>query len=350
MLAGLLAAPLVFLTLAAETTKGGEAHSISVVAAAGPDDGCPSPRQVSDSLAARLPGMVLPAGQAPRPGTLRLAVIPEASGAIRVDLNDQAGASLLHRVLPPARGTAADCAALADTTALIVERYWREVGYDAPPLVTVTPPPAPPAPPPVVEESPPPPPPAAPRVYVPMRWSLAAAAAGQLGDTGTLGATALLALTFERPVATRRVGFRLSAGVGNRTTAITESGEARFRRLPVRAGAYLPIRLPLGQLEPGLGVGIDVITFGVTDNASPATQISAPGLCSGGLCASPGADVAVGWALTSARHLYVRFLTRAGVTVPYDFVNNGVNTVGEPVWSTPRTYLEAALECGLWFP
>ena len=39
---------------------------------------------------------------------------------------------MLHRALP-ARGPG-ECAALADTIALIIERYWREVGYDAPPL------------------------------------------------------------------------------------------------------------------------------------------------------------------------------------------------------------------------
>ena len=176
---------------------------------------------------------------------------------------------------------------------------------------------------------------------------MAAAIAGQMGDSGTLAAAALLALTFERPIIGHRIGFRISAGVGNSTTIVTQWGEASFRTLPARVGAYLPVPLPLGQLEPGIGVGVNVISVGVTDNAAtPTTSLRAPGLCSGRLCASPGADVAVGWALTSPRHMYVRLLTRAGVTVPYGFVNAD----GDPVWSTARTYLDVGLESGLWFP
>jgi hypothetical protein len=336
--------------LAAEPGKGGESYVIAVVAPAGPDDGCPSPKQVSVALTARLPGTVLPLGQPPRPGALRLAVGADAAGTTRVDLADQGGGTLLRRVLPVASGAARDCAALAETVALIVERYWREVGYDAPPLPPVpspppTPAPSPPRPPPVVEDSPHPPP-APPRIYVPLGWSLAAAIAGQIGDSGTLAAAALVALTFERPIIGHRIGFRFSAGVGNSSTTATQWGEASFRTLPARVGAYVPIRLPLGQLEPGIGVGVNVISVGITDDAAPATSLRAPGLCSGRFCASPGADAALGWALTAARHIYVRLLTRAGVTVPYGFVNAD----GGRVWSTARTYLDVGLESGLWFP
>ena len=344
MLAGLLTVALTL--LAAETGKGAESHAIAVVAPAGPDDGCPSPKQVSEAVGARLPGMVQPLGQAPRPGGLRLAVSAEAGGTVRVDVTDQGGAALLRRVLPAVRGAGGDCAALAETVALIVERYWREVGYDAPPLAPAPPPPPPaPPPPPIVEERPPPPP-APPRVYVPIGWSLAAAVAGQMGDSGTLAAAALIALTFERPIASRRVGFRFSAGVGNSTVARTQWGEASFRTLPARAGAYLPIQLPLGQLEPGIGVGVNVISVGVTETTDPARHLRAPGLCSGRFCASPGGDVALGWALTSPHRIYVRLLTRAGVTVPFGFENDD----GAPVWSTPRTYLDVGVESGLWFP
>ena len=346
MLAGILT--IASTLLAAEPGKGGESHVIAVVVPAGPDDGCPSPKQVSVALAARLPATVSPLGQAPRPGAVRLTVGGDAGGATRLDLADQGGAVLLRRTLPVARGAAADCAALAETVALIVERYWREVGYDAPPLTTAVPPPPPPTPAPVlpiVEDSTPPPR-AAPRIYVPLGWSLAAAITGQLGDSGALAAAALIALTFEQPIIGHRLGFRFSAGVGNSTTTATPWGEASFRTLPARAGAYLPIPLPFGQLEPGIGVGVTVISVGVTDAAVPATSLRAPGLCSGRLCASPGADVAVGWAVTSPRHIYVRLLTRAGITVPYAFVSAD----GQPVWSTARTYLDVGLESGLWFP
>ncbi|HVZ71178.1 MAG TPA: hypothetical protein VHJ20_02285, partial [Polyangia bacterium] len=127
-----------------------------------PTDGsadCPSPRQVSDALARLAPGLVaqddaappLPvpdAGVAPPPTNLRLAVSGTPAGDVRIDLTDARGELVLRRLLKaPERAQLSDCTALAETTALIVERYLREVGYEAPPL----PPPAPiagPAPPP----------------------------------------------------------------------------------------------------------------------------------------------------------------------------------------------------------
>ena len=113
---------------------------------AGPDDGCPSPRQLADALSAHLPGMVLPLGHATGPTTLRLGVTTDAAGAMRLDLADPEGGPLLHRWLPATdRAHAGDCPALAETAALIVERYWHEVGYDVP-LETPKPPPKPPPP------------------------------------------------------------------------------------------------------------------------------------------------------------------------------------------------------------
>ena len=49
------------------------AYAIAILMTAGPDDGCPSPRQLADALSAHLPGMVLPLGHATGPTTLRLA-------------------------------------------------------------------------------------------------------------------------------------------------------------------------------------------------------------------------------------------------------------------------------------
>src|SRR5579871_5914539 len=108
---------------------------------AGPDDGCPSPRQIADALSAHLPGMVLPLGHATGPTTLRLTVATDAAGAMRLDLADPEGGPLLHRSLPaPEKRYAGDCPALAETAALIVDRYWHEVGYDVPAAEAPTPP------------------------------------------------------------------------------------------------------------------------------------------------------------------------------------------------------------------
>jgi len=105
--------PGLVLLLAGDQLRAPDSHVIAVSGAL--DQSCPAARQVTDALAARLPGFVLPNGQAARPGMLRLAVATDASG-IRIDLADPDGAPLLHRVLAVARGPA-ECAALADTIA-----------------------------------------------------------------------------------------------------------------------------------------------------------------------------------------------------------------------------------------
>ena len=61
--------------------------AIGVLAPAGPDDGCPSPRQVTEAVAAHLGGAVLPLGQTPGPTALAetaaLIVERRAVGAAR---------------------------------------------------------------------------------------------------------------------------------------------------------------------------------------------------------------------------------------------------------------------------
>ena len=112
------------------------ATAIAILLPAGADDGCPSPRQVSDAVSAHLPGVVLPLGRAPGPSALRLSVTTDGAGTLRVDLSDPQGGALLRRRVAPetaARTKAAECVALAETAALIVDRYWHEVGYEVPP-------------------------------------------------------------------------------------------------------------------------------------------------------------------------------------------------------------------------
>jgi hypothetical protein len=331
----------------ADQLRAPDSHIIAVSVV--PEQACPASRQVTEALSARLPGVVLPSGQAARPGMVRLVVTIDATG-VRIDLADPEGTPLLHRALP-ARGPA-ECAALADTIALIIERYWREVGYDAPPLQAPAPPP--PAPPPV------PPPPRAPEpavtpaatvekqarraerpptAAVPLALALAAGVAARTGDPGARDA-AMLSFTLEG-----RIGIRLSAGVSTGAGAPLEgTGQAAFRRFPLRLGAYWPVPLGVGQLEPGLGVDLDLISLSIPNDG---TQLRSPSSCSGGLCRSAGADLSLGWSIASTHHVYLRALARAGLSTAYDFVT-GMN--GDPVWRTPSTYLEVAVESGLRFP
>jgi hypothetical protein len=337
------------------------AYAIAILMPAGPDDGCPSPRQVDDALSAHLPGMVLALGRPTSPTTLHLAVTTDAAGAMRLDLTDPEGGPLLHRWLAAAERTrGGDCAALAETAALIVERYWHEVGYDvaieAPPPPPPSPtPPAPPekaAPRPIAQpvaqptealETPPPAArPSPPVPLPPSRWWMGAAGGGRLGDSSTRQWLASLAFTVERPIRERRIGLRLSGGIDPGVTyqwspSAGATDRVTLRQFPVRMGAYLAVPFGPGQLEPGIGVDLDVVSAAVTDVSGSRTRLSA----------GPGVDVALGWATLFRPDIYFRLLGLAGTEVPYRFVT-ALNQ--SPFWSTPRVYLDLGLELGLWFP
>jgi hypothetical protein len=365
------------------------AYAIAILMAAGPDDGCPSPRQLADALSAHLPGMVLPLGHATGPTTLRLGVATDAAGAMRLDLSDPEGGPLLHRWLPATdRAHAGDCPALAETAALIVERYWHEVGYDVPlgtpnptpkpppPKATAPPPPPPPpppkpAPPPAKAAAPPPPPapkPAAPppppakkpegrpeprtlepqppaAPLPPSGWWIGGAAVGLLTPSGERAGAVSLAIAHERPVFGRRLGFRLSAGVETELSIPVASGgcvsgnrcSAEVLQFPARIGAYLPISLGLGQLEPGIGGDLDVIAVTFAHGSTSETYLRFTG----------GIDAALGWALPLPHNIYIRTLAQAVIEAPFDVATISNHTA---IFTTPSFRLALGIELGLWFP
>jgi hypothetical protein len=356
------------------------AYAIAILMTAGPDDGCPSPHQLADALSAHLPGMVLPLGHATGPTTLRLGVATDAAGAMRLDLSDPEGGPLLHRWLPATdRAHAGDCPALAETAALIVERYWHEVGYDVP-LETPKPPPpkavAPPAPPPPPKPAPPPTPPPTPaplpppptvaektkpppepqtlerpppaEPLPPARWWIGGSAEGLLTTSGDRAAAAILAIAVERPVSRRRLGLRLSAGAeadlpisfstGTASTSSCSAGcNADLRRFPVRMGAYVPFSLGIGQLEPGIGVDLGVIAVTFRHGSTSETHLGA----------TPGVDAALGWALRLPHNIYIRALAEAVTEVPYHIVTASNDMA---IFTTPSFRLALGIELGVWFP
>jgi hypothetical protein len=374
------------------------AYAIAILMTAGPDDGCPSPHQLADALSAHLPGMVLPLGHATGPTTLRLGVATDAAGTMRLDLSDPEGGPLLHRWLPATdRAHAGDCPALAETAALIVERYWHEVGYDVPletpnaspkpppkatapppaPKMTPAPPPPPPPPPPKAappppkvalppRPAPPPPPPisvekanpppepraletqAAAEPLPPPRWWIGGSAQGLLTTSGDRAAAAILALAVERPVSRRRLGLRLSAGAettnvsvpfvtGSAVCSVADPCSADVRRFPVRMGVYLPISLGVGQLEPGIGVDLGVVAVTFRHGSTSDTHLGA----------TPGIDAALGWALQLPHDIYIRALAQAVTEVPYHIVTASNHTA---IFTAPSFHLALGIELGVWFP
>ena len=311
------------------------AYAIAILMAGGPDDGCPSPRQLADALSAHLPGMVLPLGHATGPTTLRLAVTTDAAGAMRLDLNDPEGGPLLHRWLPaseraqrrrlpgagrdgradrrsllargrlrrPDRGAAAPQTAAAEGDAAADRRPSRSRRrrrhhpsrrprrrprrQASPPArhrrTTAA---------------------AAPSRCRRPRWWIGAGAGGLLTATGERAGAASLAIAVERPVFRRRLGLRLSAGptATRRPTSAVDcaTGQRDHPAVPGAHGrATCPSRWASASSSPGSASIWTSISVAFTDGTDLRDAAAAP---------SPGADAALGWALPLPHDVYVRVL------------------------------------------
>jgi hypothetical protein len=332
------------------------ATAIAILMPAGPDDGCPSPRQVSEAVNAHLPSMVLPLGRPPGPGVLRLSVTADAAGTLRVDLSDPDGGPLLRRRVAPEigpRAKATDCAALAETAALIVDRYWHEVGYEVPPA----PPPAPPppkAPPPPRAAPPPAPEKAAPRSAVlpaprettpttpevhrepprPPAWWVAAGAAGEVADRGSDHWAGSLAMAVERPRFGQRLGLRFTVEALNPDTRPLGGGKAAMVQVPVAMDAYLAVPVGLGRLEPSIGGGLTVTVVAYPEGQSTKSRVIGP----------PAVNAGLAWAVPVARDFFFRLAASGVVASPYR-----IDADPQHIFDTPRFRAEFGLELGVWF-
>ncbi|HSZ82855.1 MAG TPA: hypothetical protein VLA14_11265 [Polyangia bacterium] len=313
---------------------------LALTAPAPAADACPSPAELAETLNARVPGLapVAPAAPLSLASGMRLSVVTSPEGDVRVDLVDAKDEIVLHRLLPaPPTGHAPDCPALAETIAIIVERYLHDVGYEAP---TAPPPPAPPpsAPPAgapttiVVEAAPPA---AAPRAHAAL-WRLGFAASGRRGDAGGFDGDGDLALGVEGTGEGVHVGARLSAGLAPRAAATWGTTDrATLLRIPFRLGGYVGVPLGRGRLEPGVGVGADVLQVAVTGGGQ-----------GGGGYLAPSADLSVTYTLPLIGAVYGRALSRIALAEPYTF-----KALGDlQVWGTPRVYGELGVELGVSFP
>src|SRR5690242_9835271 len=109
------------------------AHA-TLIAVRSTSAGCPSSVQISAAIEARLPGLLIPPEQSGLPEALLLSLSSDAKGAQSFTLTDHDLQVRLRRALPPpASADPSECPALAETVALMVERYLQEVGYHAEP-------------------------------------------------------------------------------------------------------------------------------------------------------------------------------------------------------------------------
>jgi hypothetical protein len=127
-------------------------HAAALTVAPGPGDACPTSAQVLSAIETRASGLVAPRLDDDPAKLLTLTLMPASpSGETSFSLMDRAGLVKLYRSLPaPTGDRARDCAALADTVAFIVLRYFEEVELPALPERK------PPSPPPERKPAPPP--------------------------------------------------------------------------------------------------------------------------------------------------------------------------------------------------
>jgi len=313
-------------------------RAVSVLVAPGPEDGCPSARQVSAALAERAPAvqrlresdsesaltLVLPAPGTPQEPSLSLI--------------DQQGRLRLFRTLArPSAGHARDCAALADTVAIIVQRYLEEVELPEAEAARKNPPsqtaPPPPSPAPVVAGPPPP-------LGVRARWDISLGLSQRFASQIDGPEAYDLRLSVARTLGARtETGLlvRLWGGLSGWTTHDWTGARGDVIRIP--SGMELMWRRAASSVEFQLGVAglLDCWILGARDqqtNLHWDYRVTVAGALVGGM------QVPLG------RRLFARLFLDVAVAASryaYDDTNAGKATV----FSTPRVFGDAGLALGM---
>ena len=302
---------------------------------------CPSTGEVEAALLARIPGVVVAFDRATERQALLLSLSANPDlGAAELTLTEADGRLRLRRSLGAA-GQGKDCAALAETAALIVERYLVELDERAASAArgnlrsqSITP---------LITPSLPEP-----------SWALG------LGTGYVIGPVGSEALDFGLRASRLRLGpghdfvASLRVGVGPEFNPIPSDagydGSASVRRYPVSAGlAWLHDLWP-GQLEAGGGLGFDVHHVEVA---------AARGAESSALLAGPHLFAEAALRVSMTRQTFVRVgFGLSAHWLRYDFSRSEGRApnlppgAADPVFSLPTHRIQARLtaEIGLSLP
>jgi hypothetical protein len=224
-----------------------QAGLVAVVPDSGP--GCPSAKDVEEALYARVPSAVIPFSEARRRGSLQLMLTPAAADGRRsFTLLDSAGHTRLQRPLPVGSGQQ-DCVALAETTALIVQRFLSDIDDPVPEPAAAVAPVAVAAPAPAAAER-------------DRRWDLSLSSGWRVGSDvwGGLTVAARAARLLGR---SGRLLLAGAAGVGG-AAALEPNGRgdfrgtARARPFPIELGLWWRTVGWRAELQLGGGGGLDV--------------------------------------------------------------------------------------------
>jgi hypothetical protein len=296
-------------------------------------DACPSTPQVHDSLEARLPGVVREAGGALPVLALRLAAEEPPGVGLGISLVDPAGRVLLERTLQrpdTVRARDAACEALADTAALIVVRFLREVGYESPPVR-----PPDPSPPRAVRAIAAPPPASPPR---PWHVFLGVGTAGRLGFGGSMR-DPRPELSANLSAAAGRLAATLAGGIAGEQLASvpgTASARLRLREHPLRALLGARFGVAGGALHAAAGLGANELVYSSEGLAGAVDDVAV----------ELGGEGGCWYTRRIAGPLAFRVGLSGGlVAAPRDFDAGQL----EPVYRTARGYLRGELGLGLLF-
>ena len=323
-----------------------------VTVAPGAEENCPSSAQVQAALETHAPRLVATPPEAPSAQPLTLTLSPAlANGEMTLSLVDKAGWVKLYRVLPPPAGDRAhDCAALADTVAFIVDRYFNEVELPALPERKPPPPPPPPPLPP-----PPTPLPAKERTAASPQPTPHFALSAIVGKRVPGGATDLggkeLKLTGGTPVTARvfaggRPWVDVSAGlvgmVSDRTWAF---GRGAGSVSSVRTGADFALLLAwpvwLGRLYAGPQASIEMVWLNWR-NAIPGSQVQR----------EIRLGVATGLRASYQYYWRARFFARTDLSGCVALVRHRISAESDSsvtLFESPPAYLTVSFGVGIWF-
>jgi len=308
------------------------AYAVVVAAPSGPEQGCPSPHQITDALMARIPAVVVSGSEASNPGVLKLAVSGgSGSDPLRIEMTDQGGEARLYRNLVVAEHSRGDCTALAETVALIVDRFLHDLGYEAPPTL-----PAPlPGPDANLSRGPPP------AADLPGRFDLFAGGSWRGGSTDESDFELGFGVGFERGIAGHRLAATLTLGTSATRSATASDGSiATMHRMPLRIGFWLPIHAGPGQLEPGVRAGVDWL-FSRLEALSPG------GSAQDQTYWSYRVELALCYRVTMLRRFFARIGGAVGTGLGY-YVKNQDGTLSQ-LFTEPKTYIKSGLELGFSF-
>jgi hypothetical protein len=309
-----------------------------VTVAPGPEDNCPSSVQVHAALETHAARWVTPRPEDTPASQLTLTLSPATStGDMSISLVDKAGQVKLYRTLPIG-DRARDCAALADTVAFIVDRYFEEVELPTLPERKPPPPPLPPPPPPQKQ--------AEPKSETPkftLALTLGRRIPGNAKDLGgtemkLAGAAALTSVKWH----TGNLWLDVAAGIVGISNRSWRYSNASGSATAVRSGADVALLLgwPVwhGQIYAGPLASFEMIWLEANSNSRNQNEVHF----------GSSAGLRTGYQYFWRGH----FFARADMTGCTAIVRQNIATQSAPdtsLFEAPRTSITLALGVGIWF-